>query len=53
MEHALLSVRPGQEAEFETAFADARAIIASMPGFRGLALTRCLERDNVYLLLVE
>jgi hypothetical protein len=28
LEHALLSVRPGREAEFESAFADARAIIA-------------------------
>jgi heme-degrading monooxygenase HmoA len=53
LEHALLSVRPGQDADFEAAFADARAIIASMPGFGGLTLSRCLERDNVYLLLVE
>jgi len=53
LEHALLSVRPGQDANFEAAFADARAIIASMPGFGGLTLSRCLERDNVYLLLVE
>jgi heme-degrading monooxygenase HmoA len=52
-EHALLSVRPGREADFEAAFADARAIIASMHGFRGLTLSRCLERDTVYLLLVE
>jgi heme-degrading monooxygenase HmoA len=53
LEHALLSVRPGEEADFEAAFADAKAIIASMPGFGGLTLSRCLERDNVYLLLVE
>jgi heme-degrading monooxygenase HmoA len=52
-EHALLSVRPGREADFEAAFADARTIIASMQGFRGLTLSRCLERDSVYLLLVE
>ena len=24
-----------------------------MPGFRGLTLSRCLERDDVYLLLVQ
>ena len=53
LEHALLSVRPGQEAGFEAAFAQATGIIASMPGFRALTLSRCLERDNVYLLLVE
>ena len=53
LEHALLSVRPGREPEFEAAFAEARAIISSMPGFQGLTLCRCLERDSSYLLLVE
>jgi heme-degrading monooxygenase HmoA len=53
LEHALLSVRPGHEVDFEAAFADARSIIASMPGFQALTLSRCLERDNVYVLLVE
>ncbi|TSE00438.1 antibiotic biosynthesis monooxygenase [Skermania sp. ID1734] len=51
-EHALLPVIPGQEAAFESAFAEARAIIAAMPGFRGLTLSRSLESPNVYLLLV-
>jgi heme-degrading monooxygenase HmoA len=53
LEHALLPVRPGQEAAFEAAFADARAIIAAMPGFGSLTLSRCLERPGTYLLLVE
>ena len=53
LEHALLPVRPGQEAAFEAAFADARAIIAAMPGFGGLTLSRCLERPGTYLLLVQ
>ena len=53
VEHALLPVRPDQETQFEAAFAEARAIIASMPGFRRLTLSRCIERDHVYLLLVE
>ena len=53
LEHALLSVRPGHEAEFEAAFAQARTIIAGMPGFAGLALSRCLERPSRYLLLVH
>ena len=39
--------------EFERAFAQASDIISTMPGFRGLTLSRCLERPNVYLLLVE
>ena len=53
LEHALLPVRPGQEADFERAFATARDIISAVPGFRNLTLSRCLERPGVYLLLVE
>lgn len=53
VEHALLSVKPAQTVAFEEAFAEAGTIIASMPGFRGLTLSRCLERDAAYLLLVE
>jgi heme-degrading monooxygenase HmoA len=53
LEHAVLPVRPGQEAEFEAAFGQARTIIAAMPGFRSLALRRSLESPNLYLLLVE
>jgi len=53
LEHALLPVRPGQEAAFEAAFTDARAIIAAMPGFGGLTLSRCLERPGISLLLVQ
>lgn len=52
-EHALLPVKPGLEAEFEEAFASARLIIASMPGFRGLALSRGIESPRSYLLLVS
>ena len=53
LEHALLPVRPGQEAAFEAAFAEAKGIIAAMPGFAGLTLSRCLERPDTYLLLVH
>ena len=53
LEHALLSVRPGQEDDFEAAFAAAKAVIAASPGFQGLRLSRCLERPGTYLLLVE
>lgn len=52
-EHALLPVKPGLETEFEEAFASARLIIASMPGFRGLTLSRGIEREGSYLLLVR
>jgi len=53
LESAVLDVRAGQEAAFEQAFADARALIASMPGFRSLRLTRGIEHPSRYLLLVE
>jgi heme-degrading monooxygenase HmoA len=52
-EQATLDVEPGREAEFQRAFAEAKAIIASMPGFRTLELHRCLETPNRYLLLVS
>lgn len=53
LEHAPLQVIPGRSAEFESAFAQAKSIIARMPGFRRLSLTRCIERPDAYLLLVE
>ena len=53
VEHTLLSVRPGRDDEFVAAFAQAKTIIADMPGFIGLTLSKCLEREGTYLLLVE
>lgn len=53
LEHAVLNVIPGKEQSFETAFAQARSLIASMPGFRSLRLGRCIESPSRYLLLVE
>ena len=53
VEHALLHVIPARTDEFEAAFADAKSIIASMPGFVNLTLSRGIESPDVYLLLVE
>jgi heme-degrading monooxygenase HmoA len=53
LEHAILDVKSGQEHAFETAFDQARTIIASMRGYAGLELQRCLEAPNRYLLLVR
>ena len=53
LEVAPLPVRPGQEAAFEAAFAQAQKIIAAMPGYLGHDLQRCLERPGEYLLLVR
>ena len=52
LEHAVLDVTPGREAEFERAFAEARQYIASAAGFRSLRLSRCTEHPHRYLLLV-
>ena len=52
LEHALLPVLPGQEADVEAAFAE-RALIAAGPGLRRLSLSRCLERRGTHLALVE
>jgi len=53
LESALLDVTPGRETEFENAFAQASPILASMGGYRGHSLRRCMERPSRYLLLVR
>ena len=53
LESALLDVKPGEEAAFEAAIRQARPLIAATPGFRSIAIRRCLETPNRYLLLVE
>ena len=52
-EQAVLDVRAGQESDFELAFAEAKTIISSMPGFRSLELQRSIETPSRYLLLVR
>ena len=53
LEVAMLDVRPGEEAAFEAAFAEASAIISSMPGYIRHSLQRRIEPPVRYLLLVE
>jgi heme-degrading monooxygenase HmoA len=53
LEHAILPIVPGREADFEAAFAEAQAIIAGMAGFVDLRLSRSIETPNAYLLLVH
>ena len=53
LEHAVLQVREGEEAAFEAAFGEAKAVIASATGFLSLRLERCVEHPGRYLLLVE
>jgi heme-degrading monooxygenase HmoA len=53
LELAILDVRAGQADAFEAAFADAKSIISSMPGFVSLQLQRCVENADRYVLLVQ
>jgi len=53
LEVALLDVRPGQEADFESAFRQASPIIAGMHGYVSHQLQRCLEQPSRYILLVN
>ena len=52
LESALLEIRPGESAMFETAMAEARALIAASPGFHDIEVRPCLEQGDRYLLLV-
>jgi heme-degrading monooxygenase HmoA len=53
LEVAILNVRVSLEREFEAAFAQASAIIASMPGYVSHQLQRSIETTNRYVLLVN
>src|SRR5262249_60448286 len=53
LEVAILNVCPGQGGTFEAAFRQASPIIASMPGYLGHELQRCLEVGDKYIHLVR
>ncbi|MGG6237690.1 antibiotic biosynthesis monooxygenase family protein [Nodosilinea sp. AN01ver1] len=53
LEIAVLTIKPGAQAAFETAFAEASEIISAMPGYCSHELQRCIETQNQYLLLVR
>ena len=49
----MLHVRKGQETAFEADFRKAGIFISAMPGYVNHTLSRCLEQENKYLLLVN
>ncbi|HMT40431.1 MAG TPA: antibiotic biosynthesis monooxygenase [Sphingorhabdus sp.] len=53
IEHALLQVRPGEEAAFELAMANAKPLINASPGFQGIEVRPAAEKPGLYLLLVR
>ena len=52
LEHAFISVDERDADAFEAAFAEAKKVIATSPGFRWVELHRGVERRGVRLLLV-
>ena len=52
-EHVLITVRPGSEDHFATAFPEAHAVITAAPGCISARLLRGVERPSTFLLLVE
>lgn len=53
LEHAVLEVVAGKEAEFEAAFDEAAPLVAGSSGCRSVRLSRCIEEPGRYLLLIE
>lgn len=53
LEHAIVSITPGQDAAFESAFANAPAIFERAAGCHGAELRHCVETPGRYLLLVH
>jgi heme-degrading monooxygenase HmoA len=53
LEVAILNVKPGQEEEFERAFAAASKYISSIGGYVSHELLRCLEQRNRFILLAK
>lgn len=48
-----MSVVPGQESGFEAALAEARVLVETSAGCRGLRVLRGVERPSVYLIAID
>lgn len=53
IEMAILEVKKGQETQFEQDFATAGQYISAISGYLSHRLTKCIEHENKYMLLVE
>ncbi|HEU5270202.1 MAG TPA: antibiotic biosynthesis monooxygenase family protein [Jatrophihabitans sp.] len=53
LEVALIDVRPGTEADFETAYRKVRPAVADSPGCRNVRMTHGVETPTRFVLLVE
>ena len=53
LEVALIDVKDGAQPEFEAAYAQARELVASTPGWQSMRMTHGIETPTRYVLLVE
>lgn len=53
LEVAILQIKSGLTATFETSFKEASSIISSMKGYIDHELQNCIEDDHKYILLVR
>ncbi|MEM1124773.1 MAG: antibiotic biosynthesis monooxygenase [Bacteroidota bacterium] len=53
LEVAILNIKPNKNEAFEAAFEQAAPLIASMKGYLGHQLKKCIELSNRYILLVN
>lgn len=53
LEVAILSVKNGQEEQFEKDFEIAGRYISSIDGYLKHSLLKCLEKNNKYILIVD
>lgn len=53
LESALLHIRPDQEAAFEATLGETRHVTGAMRDFISLLLSRCMEKADDYLLLMQ
>lgn len=53
LELAILDVKPGTEAEFVAAFAEAQQYIMGIEDYISHSLQKCIEKPGRYLLLVN
>ena len=53
VEQAMITVAEGKEESFESAFAEAKSVMASSPGCQSVHLYRCVEDSERFMLFVE
>ncbi|MBU6348328.1 MAG: antibiotic biosynthesis monooxygenase [Actinomycetales bacterium] len=53
IETALTEITPSQEAQFESALAEAKLVLAQAKGFNKIQVHRGIERPNCYLLFLH